>query len=93
MIADDELQTIANLAHINLDESDVERLRLGVSQMVEYFSSMADVDVEGIPAMTHVHTDRSRLREDRVFQTVEADDVLEKADDLEDRYIAVPNVL
>lgn len=93
MIEERELATTADLARIELSESDRDRLRSAVSQMVEYFETMAAVDVEGLPPMTHVHADANRVRPDRVQACENTDDLLENAEDLEDRFIAVPNVL
>ncbi|MFW5801262.1 MAG: Asp-tRNA(Asn)/Glu-tRNA(Gln) amidotransferase subunit GatC [Spirochaeta sp.] len=93
MIEDRELEVTAELAQIELSTEDTDRLREAVSKMVDYFATMADVDVTGLAPMTHVYAEINRVRADVHVQYSGTDELLENAADLEDRFIAVPNVL
>ncbi|THB63308.1 MAG: Asp-tRNA(Asn)/Glu-tRNA(Gln) amidotransferase GatCAB subunit C [Spirochaetaceae bacterium] len=93
MIEDKELLQTAELAQVELTDADREKLRDAVTRMIDYFSTMADVDVAGLEPMTHVHVGGNRTRNDEVVMCDDTDGLLENAGDLEDRYIAVPNVL
>ena len=93
MITDTELELTAELAQIEMSPEEAETLRAAVSRIIEYFATMAEVDVDGLPPMTHVNAAENRVRSDRSEPWSDTEGLLEKAGDLEDRFIAVPNVL
>ena len=87
-----ELYETADLALIDLGEEEVEKLRTAVSEMLEYFTHMGDLDVDGLEPTTHALLKRNRTRDDETVLS-DADTLLENAPELEDRFIAIPNVL
>ena len=89
----DELLLTARLAQIHLSEDELENLAAEVSQMLEYFRMMGEVDVSGLEPTTHALLKHNRTREDKAKDLSAADDLLEKAPELEDRFIVIPNVL
>lgn len=88
-----ELTVTAELAQIELREEETERLTQEVTQMVSYFEKMMEVSVEGLEPTTHAMLKTNRLRPDYNNTSDLADDILEQAPDLEDRFICIPNVL
>lgn len=89
-----ELQITAELALMDLTEDEFRLLEAGVSRLLEYFSLMDGIDVGGLEATTHAFQEGNRLRPDVARADDEtADAILEQAPDLEDRFIAIPNVL
>ncbi len=89
-----ELDVTAELALLNLNETEQADLETAVGQLLEYFSAMDLVDVSGLEPTTHALSEGNRLRPDtpRTATGIE-DEILEQAPDLEDRFIAIPNVL
>ncbi len=88
-----ELYTTASLAQLELSEQEAERLAAAVGQMLEYFSKMREIDVEGLEPTTHALLKTNRVREDIVVESALADVLLENAPEREDRFIVIPNVL
>jgi len=89
-----ELFQTASLARLELDENEAQVLSQEVTQMLEYFSLMSEVDVEGLEPTTHALMKNNRLRPDTIAeQKVDPDEMLENAPDLEDRFVLIPNVL
>lgn len=94
-----ELRTTAELAQLELDEAELERLGTAVEQMVVYFSKMSEIDVDSLSPTTHALLSRNRTRSDQVLadepdrRRSTPDQLLENATDLEDRFIVIPNVL
>jgi aspartyl-tRNA(Asn)/glutamyl-tRNA(Gln) amidotransferase subunit C len=88
----DELEITAQLARLDLSEADALRLEAAVARMLEYFSKMRELDVDGVPPTTQLVED-NRTREDTVVAPEYADSVLANAPELEDRFIVIPNVL
>ncbi|MFP4644378.1 MAG: hypothetical protein ACLFM0_08485 [Spirochaetales bacterium] len=101
---DEELKKTADLARLTLGDTEQERLRHEVETVLSYFDSMAaaeaavgdaaanaadhNADSPGVVSRTTEH-----LRADEVRDNVNADDLLDSADDVEDRFVAIPNVL
>lgn len=88
-----ELKITAELAQIKLAEGEADALASEVSKMVSYFQKMMEVPVEGLEPTTHALLKKNRLRADAHRDSRLADDILEQAPDLEDRFICIPNVL
>ncbi|MCA1754714.1 MAG: Asp-tRNA(Asn)/Glu-tRNA(Gln) amidotransferase subunit GatC [Spirochaeta sp.] len=90
-----ELYVTADLSHIQLTEKEISQLALQVDQMVAYFSKMSEFDVSGLEPTTHMQVSRSRVRADerRDISGADPDTLLEAAEELEDRFIVIPNVL
>lgn len=88
-----ELLITAQLAQIELRDGDLERLGQEVGRMLEYFEKMLEVDVTGLEPTTHALVKKNRVEPDVVKESSLADDILERAPELEDRFIAIPNVL
>jgi len=89
----EELELTARLAQIHLNEEELETLEREVSQMLEYFRMMEEVDISGLEPTTHALLKHTRTREDRIKESDACDHLLESAPELEDRFITIPNVL
>ena len=87
-----ELFDTADLALIDLSEEDAEKLEPAVSDMLEYFARMDELDVDHLEPTTHALLKHNRTRED-VSSPQDAETLLENAPELEDRFVAIPNVL
>ena len=101
---DEELRKTADLARLTLGATEQERLRHEVETVLAYFDSMAaaeaapgdaaanaadnNADSPGLVSRTTEH-----LRADEVREDVNADELLSSADEVEDRFVAIPNVL
>ncbi len=96
---ENELRVTAELAEIELGEAEFASLAEAVSEMIGYFETMLEADVEHLEPTTHALLRRNRTRRDRVPTDADADPeldldaLLENAPELEDRFIVIPNVL
>ena len=88
-----ELKTTVDMAMLELDDAQIAAFEGAVEQMLEYFAVMASVDVDHLPPTTHASGNTHRVRPDILRSGTDPDTLLENAPDLEDRLIAVPNVL
>ena len=89
----EELFITANLARLELDEKEAEKLNEAVTGMIEYFSLMDKIDVEDLPPTTHAAIKVNRTRADLPSDISLADKMVENAPEKEGRSITVPNVL
>ena len=75
------------------NEEEAEKLKTAISQMLEYFEKMKEVDVTDLEPTTHALLKTNRVRSDKPVEKTNPDDILENAPELEDRFIVIPNVL
>ena len=64
MISKEEVQHIAALARIRVDEKDVAQLQKDLSEILEYFNVLGEVNVSGVEPLTHSIALESVSRED-----------------------------
>jgi len=89
----EELLITASLAQIALQDGELEKLGQEVDQMLQYFEKMNEVDIDGLEPTVQALAQGNRVREDEVRELGLSDECLERAEDLEDRFFIVPNVL
>ena len=91
----EELRVTAELAEIELTGDELQSLGAAVSEMITYFATMMELDLTGLEPTTHalLPYNRTRADEPRAEPEAAADSLLENAPELEDRFIAIPNVL
>lgn len=88
-----ELDITAELAHIELSDEEKSGFAQAVSQLVEYFEVMDQMELKQGDVEHHIPIKSNALRKDQASESPLSDDILEQAPDLEDRFIAIPNVL
>ncbi len=89
----DELYVTAKLAKLDLGENEAEKLAVEVSRMLEYFSVMEKVDVDGLEATVQTLGRENRTRSDVVSSVDVTEKMLSNAPVREDRFIIIPKVL
>jgi len=88
-----ELEMTAVLALLELGSDEAKKLQDSVGQMIEYFFIMDKVDVKDLKPTTHALQKENRVRPDNAVPYLNTDKLLENAEELEDRFIVIPNVL
>jgi aspartyl-tRNA(Asn)/glutamyl-tRNA(Gln) amidotransferase subunit C len=88
-----DLYTTAELAQLELSDDDKARLGKEISQILEYFEKMKEIDVDGLEPTTHDLLERNRLREDRENPENSADAILENAPERDENFITIPRIL
>ena len=88
-----EIELTIDLAMLDSDSIDIARLAGELDRLLEYVATMESADIDDVAVTTHGSGVHTSLRSDVEDRTVDADRVLECAPDLEDRFIAIPNVL
>ncbi|MGA2614119.1 MAG: Asp-tRNA(Asn)/Glu-tRNA(Gln) amidotransferase subunit GatC [Spirochaetia bacterium] len=88
-----ELSATARMARLSLTPAEMEKLGKAVEQMLQHFSHMKEIDVEGLAPTTHALLRENRTRDDAERTAEVSDALLKNAPQLEERFIVVPNVL
>jgi aspartyl-tRNA(Asn)/glutamyl-tRNA(Gln) amidotransferase subunit C len=93
MISRGEVEHIADLARLDLDEEEVERLQADLSRILEYVEQLNELDTTDVPPTAHVQAQGDVLREDSPRPSLPVEDVLANAPHAEEGYFRVHAVL
>ncbi len=91
--AQDEWSLTAELARLELDETEAKKLALEADRMKELFLTMSRADVEGLEPTTHALAPENRVRNDSPEPFNRVEDLLDAAPESEDGFFLIPNVL
>lgn len=84
---------LADLAHIEMTESELESLATELGVIVESVASVSEAVSDDIPATSHPIPLKNVFREDVVGQTLTAEEALSGAPDEADGKFKVPAIL
>ena len=89
----EEVTQIATLCRLGLSDEEVERLREQLSNILEQFEVLKEVDTEGVEPTGHSVALQSVMREDEPRPSYDKEDILANAPVREDDYFRVKAVL
>ncbi len=89
----EEVEHIANLAHLNLTEEEKARYREQLSAILDYADRLLALDTSGIPPTSSVLPPRTVLRADEPRPGLTQDELLRKAPATEKGQFRVPPIL
>jgi aspartyl-tRNA(Asn)/glutamyl-tRNA(Gln) amidotransferase subunit C len=89
----EEVLHIARLARIALTEEEITRLSGQLSNLLENFQVLQEVNTDNVPPTSQSVELRSVMREDVILPSLSPDDVLSNAPRREDEYFRVRAVL
>ena len=84
---------IARLARLGLNQDEVTKLSLQLSDILGQFEILQKVDTESVPPTTQSIDLKNVMRPDEVSPSLEAEEVLKNAPQVEDGFIRVRPVL
>ena len=89
----EEVLHIARLARVGVTEADVEQMREQLSNILENFDVLRQVDTEGVPPTGHAIAMQNVMRDDEIQPSTPRDEILANAPDREDDFVRVRAVL
>jgi aspartyl-tRNA(Asn)/glutamyl-tRNA(Gln) amidotransferase subunit C len=89
----EEVKHLALLVRLGLSEEEVERFREQLSQILESFETLQQVDTKDVPPTAHTIALENVLREDQPVPSLQTDQVLANAPDREGDYFKTRAVL
>lgn len=89
----EDVQAIAHLARIEINESDSERYATDLSNILSLAEQMNAVDTTGVVPMAHPMDATQRLRADKVTETNQREKLQANAPDVENGLFKVPRVI
>ncbi len=75
----EQVQHIARLARVGLSEDDIARFQEQLSEILDYFERLRQLDTEGVPPTTHTLPLHTVMRPDEPRPPLLSDEVLANA--------------
>jgi len=88
-----EVEHIASLARIGLTEEEIEALGEQLSQILEQFEVLKELDTSGVVPTGHAGGLQTVMRDDLAQDSLDAEDVLKNAPNREGEFFRVNAVL
>lgn len=89
-ISKDEVLRIAKLAHLDLNVDEVAAITHDLSQILDYVKTLREVDVTGVPPMSHVDSGGIVPRLDEEEPSLSHDAALREAPSVDEGGFRVP---
>lgn len=92
-ITDEQVQHVAKLARLSLDDQAVARMRDELTQILGYVDKLGELDVDDVEPMAHAHDLTNALRVDEPTGGLSPAEALRNAPDADEPFFKVPKVL
>ena len=93
IISKKEVEHVANLAKLELDEKDVERFAGQIGDILAYVDKLNQVDTQGVSPTSHAISLTNAFREDEVAEQLDRELSLDNAPEKEDGTFLVPKII
>ncbi len=88
-----DVDYVADLARLQLDEEERESLVNDMNQILDYMTTLEEVDTSDVEPLEHVIDLEYRLRDDKAKEPLSHEDALKNAPDADSDYFRVPRVI
>lgn len=88
-----EVEQIAELARLQLDESELEDYTIQLNKILEYVEKLNELDTENVKPLSHPIEGENVFREDIVEPSVDREEALKNAPSKDDEFFKVPKVI
>ena len=92
-ITPDDARKVARLARIGVDDRDLPTIQKELSAILAFMERLAEVDVEGVEALSSVAPMRLKKRADAVESGSCEDEILANAPEARQGFFVVPKVV
>ncbi len=93
MISQKEIQKIATLSRLEIQEQELEKFTGQMNQILEFIANLNKLDTSNIEPTSHANLSGTAFREDVVVKSKISEKVLETAPEAEDHFFKVPKVI
>ena len=89
----EDVDHIAQLAYIKLSESESEKMREQLSDILGHFEALAALDTDGVEPTGHTTDSNTIMRDDEPQPPLDQEDVLRNAPDRDGEFVRVRPVM
>ncbi len=92
MITRAEVEHIARLSRLGLEEDELESLRHDLSLILDYVQTLGELDLAGVPPTAHAVALKNVFRPDVPWEGLDHEEAVAGAPDVERGQFAVPRI-
>lgn len=92
-VSKEDVDYVADLAHLQLSDEESESLVSDMNQILDFMTTLEEVDTSEVEPLEHVIDLEYRLRDDKADSPVDHEDALKNAPDADTDYFRVPRVI
>lgn len=93
MITREELNNMAELSMLSLDDEEIGNFQMEISSVLEFVSTIKDIDTENIEPTVQLELENHPLREDIVGESLSAEDVVKNTLEEQYGYFKILNIM
>ena len=88
-----DVNYVADLARLQLSKEETESLVNDMNQILDYMTTLEELDTSDVEPLEHVIDLEYRLRDDKAKEPLSHEDALKNAPDADTDYFRVPRVI
>lgn len=92
MISVSDVEHIANLARLKLNDEEKQLYATQLAEIISYFEELKELDTTGIEPMSHALAVLNVMRDDQVIEPPGHEVILKNAPDSESSFFRVPRI-
>ncbi len=92
-ITREEVEHVAQLARLNLDEVELQKMTKQLDDILSYVAKLDELDTEGVPPTTHAFSISNAFRDDEVKDSLSQDDALVNCAKPKNGAFTVPRII
>ncbi|SFG52330.1 aspartyl/glutamyl-tRNA(Asn/Gln) amidotransferase subunit C [Lachnospiraceae bacterium C7] len=92
-ISDETIEYVGILAQLEIDDTQKEKAKKDIGEMLDYIDKLNELDTEGLEPMTHIFPIQNVFREDEVTNDDGKEDTLANAPVKKDGGFKVPKTI
>lgn len=92
-VTKDDVNYVADLARLQFTEEETESLAEDMNSILDYMSTLEEVDTTDVEPLEHVIDLEYRFRKDKAGEPLSHEDALKNAPDADTDYFRVPTVI
>jgi aspartyl-tRNA(Asn)/glutamyl-tRNA(Gln) amidotransferase subunit C len=92
-ISEQQVRHVAHLARLAITDDEAKKFTKQLDAIISFGEQLADVNTDGVEAMTHVLNMKNVMRDDITKDCLTVEEVLKNAPDKKDGQFKVPTIL
>jgi aspartyl-tRNA(Asn)/glutamyl-tRNA(Gln) amidotransferase subunit C len=92
-VSKEEIEKIAKLARLNLNEDEINKIESQINQILEYVKKLDELNTDDVEPLSHTLDLNNVFREDVVKESLPREKALENAPLKSDKFFRVPKVI
>ena len=89
----EDVEKVAVLARLKLNEQEIEEITSQLNEIFEYFEKLQELDTEGVEPLSHVLPMKNVYREDKVKPSLSQEEILMNAPEKGHGHFKVPRII